>query len=69
MQYEMKEICEVIEKEKEAARTTGFLSFFETKGNRHRLLICVSIGFMIQWAGNGTHQLDHTVMKRRSVLI
>jgi MFS family permease len=29
------------------------MSFFETKGNRHRLLICILVGFMIQWAGNG----------------
>lgn len=29
------------------------MSFFETAGNRHRLLICILVGFMIQWAGNG----------------
>ncbi|KAJ9138373.1 General substrate transporter [Pleurostoma richardsiae] len=53
VQFELKEISLAIEKEREAARTTGFLSFFETKGNRHRLLICILVGFMIQWAGNG----------------
>lgn len=53
VRYEYSEICEAIGKEHEAARTTGFLSFFETKGNRHRFLICVLVGFMIQWAGNG----------------
>ena len=53
VKYELSEICEAIEKEREAARTTGFLSFFETKGNRHRLAICILVGFMIQWAGNG----------------
>ncbi|KAK5020650.1 hypothetical protein LTR60_000334 [Cryomyces antarcticus] len=53
VQYEYKEICEVIEKEREIAKTTGFGSFLETRGNRHRLLICVLVGFMIQWAGNG----------------
>lgn len=54
VQYEYNEIIEVIEKERQAARITGFLSFFETRGNRHRLLICILVGFMIQWAGNGT---------------
>lgn len=53
VQWEYSEICQAIDMEKEAARTTGFKSFFETKGNRHRLLICVLVGFMIQWAGNG----------------
>ncbi|ORY09612.1 aflYb/ hxtA/ putative hexose transporter [Clohesyomyces aquaticus] len=49
VRYELSEICEAIEKEKEASKTTGFMSFFETKGNRHRLLICVLVGFMIQY--------------------
>lgn len=53
VKYEFSEICEAIEKEREAAKTTGFMSFFETRGNRHRLLICVLVGIMIQWAGNG----------------
>ncbi|KAF1992683.1 general substrate transporter [Amniculicola lignicola CBS 123094] len=53
VQFEFSEICEAIEKEREMAKTVGFASFFHTKGNRHRLLICVLVGFMIQWAGNG----------------
>ncbi|KZF23033.1 putative transporter [Xylona heveae TC161] len=53
VQYEFQEICEVIEKEKEAARNSGFMSFFESKGNIHRFAICVLVGVMIQWAGNG----------------
>jgi sugar porter (SP) family MFS transporter len=53
VQYEFAEICEAIEKEREAARTTGWAHFLETRGNRHRFLICVLVGFMIQWAGNG----------------
>ncbi|KAJ4301733.1 hypothetical protein N0V90_003826 [Kalmusia sp. IMI 367209] len=53
VQFEISEISEAIEREREAAKTTGFMSFFDTKGNRHRLLICVLVGFMIQWAGNG----------------
>jgi len=53
VQYEFSEICEAIEQEREIASSTGFMSFFESRGNRHRLLICILVGFMIQWAGNG----------------
>jgi MFS family permease len=53
VQFEYQEICQALELEKEAARSTGWSTFFATKGNRHRLLICVLVGFMIQWAGNG----------------
>ncbi|KAJ4352494.1 uncharacterized protein N0V89_007842 [Didymosphaeria variabile] len=53
VRFEFSEIHEAIFREREASKTTGFLSFFETRGNRHRLLICVLVGFMIQWAGNG----------------
>lgn len=53
VKFEFGEICETIEREREVAKATGFISFFETRGNRHRLLICILVGFMIQWAGNG----------------
>jgi hypothetical protein len=53
VQFEYLEICHALELEKEAAKSTGWSTFFATKGNRHRLLICVLVGFMIQWAGNG----------------
>lgn len=51
--FEFKEICAAIDQEREIAKSTGMMSFFQTKGNRHRLLICILVGFMIQWAGNG----------------
>ncbi|TIA27288.1 general substrate transporter, partial [Aureobasidium pullulans] len=53
VQYEFQEICQAIEMEKQAAKSTGWSTFFATKGNRHRFLICILVGFMIQWAGNG----------------
>ncbi|KAF2717454.1 general substrate transporter [Polychaeton citri CBS 116435] len=53
VQFEYQEICRAIEVEKDAAKSTDWSTFFATKGNRHRLLICVLVGFMIQWAGNG----------------
>lgn len=53
VQFEYQEICQTLEAEKAAAKSTGWATFFATKGNRHRLLICILVGFMIQWAGNG----------------
>ncbi|KAK4962084.1 hypothetical protein LTR10_002581 [Elasticomyces elasticus] len=53
VQYEFEEICQALDVEKEAAKSTGWSTFFATKGNRHRFLICILVGFMIQWAGNG----------------
>ncbi|KAI7505100.1 general substrate transporter [Hortaea werneckii] len=53
VRFEYEEICQTLELEREVARSTGWSTFFATKGNRHRLLICILVGFMIQWAGNG----------------
>lgn len=50
--YEYSEICEAIERENAFEGNTWVL-FFSTPGNRHRLLICVLVGIIIQWAGNG----------------
>jgi MFS family permease len=46
--FEFREICEAVQSEK-----GGWASFFSTRGAIHRLMICVLVGFMIQWAGNG----------------
>lgn len=51
--YEFTEICETIEREAKVASGSSWGEFFRTKGNRHRFLICVLVGIMIQWAGNG----------------
>ncbi|SCO90265.1 related to hexose transporter protein [Fusarium oxysporum] len=32
--------------------SSSYLQFFRTKGNRHRLFLVVSLGFIIQWCGN-----------------
>ncbi|KAK5707474.1 hypothetical protein LTR97_000008 [Elasticomyces elasticus] len=53
VQYEFEEICQALDVEKEAAKSTGWSTFFATKGNRHPFLICILVGFMNQWAGNG----------------
>jgi hypothetical protein len=53
VRLEFEEIIQVFDEEKEIAKSTGFAEFFQTKGNRHRLLTCVLVGFFTQWAGNG----------------
>uniref|UniRef100_A0A2D3V3J3 Related to hexose transporter protein n=1 Tax=Ramularia collo-cygni TaxID=112498 RepID=A0A2D3V3J3_9PEZI len=51
--FEFEEICETIQREANATDGSSWKMFFATRGNRHRLLICVIVGIMIQWAGNG----------------
>lgn len=42
-----------IEAEAEAEQGSGYSEMLRTRGNRHRLLISVTLGFFDQWAGNG----------------
>ncbi|KAK6330451.1 hypothetical protein TWF696_003342 [Orbilia brochopaga] len=42
-----------LQREFVGAQRGQFREFFETAGNRLRLFICVMVGIMIQWAGNG----------------
>lgn len=51
VQLEYAEIVEAIEAEKAATKGSSYTQFFKTKGNRHRLIICILVGFMCQWAG------------------
>ncbi|KZL78159.1 hexose transporter [Colletotrichum tofieldiae] len=50
---EMEEIRTALRLESEASRTTSYLSFFHTPGNRRRFLIILCVGFFSQWSGNG----------------
>jgi len=49
---ELQEISDTIKLEKEFS-SNSWLELIRTKGNRHRLLICVTAGFFSQWSGNG----------------
>lgn len=51
VQYEYRLICNTITAEK--TNTTKWSSFFSSRGNMHRLAICVLVGLMQEWAGNG----------------
>jgi len=52
VQIEYREIRETLALEKEF-EGNGWIELFQTPGNRHRLIILVSLGFFSQWSGNG----------------
>lgn len=52
VQIEYREIRETLALEKEF-EGNGWLELFQTKGNRHRLIILISLGFFSQWSGSG----------------
>lgn len=51
--YEMFEITETLRVEQEATSSASYVEMTRTKGNRHRLLITITIAFFSQWAGQG----------------
>ncbi|KAF4219156.1 hypothetical protein CNMCM6457_003246 [Aspergillus fumigatiaffinis] len=50
---EFQEICAAIRAEQDAHKGASYLEVFRTPGNRHRLIISLSLGFFAQWVGNG----------------
>ncbi|POR36715.1 Lactose permease [Tolypocladium paradoxum] len=50
--FEYREIKQTIETERSAKRSTSYLDFFKTKGNRWRLVIVISLGIISQYSGN-----------------
>ncbi|KAL3484846.1 general substrate transporter [Aspergillus germanicus] len=50
---EVNEIQGAIVAEKEANASASYMDMIKTPGNRHRLLITVTLGFTSQWCGNG----------------
>ena len=52
VQLQIHEIKETIRLEKEF-ESNGWMELIRTKGNRHRILICITAGFFSQWSGNG----------------
>lgn len=55
VQHEFEQMCRMIPLEKEGGRK-GWCTFFSSKGYFHILSICVLIGFMEEWAGNGKNK-------------
>ncbi|KAK6823140.1 hypothetical protein RU639_006070 [Aspergillus parasiticus] len=51
--FELEEIVNTLRAEKEAREGTSWADMFRTKGNRHRSLISITVGFFSQWNGVG----------------
>jgi sugar porter (SP) family MFS transporter len=59
---EMQEIADTLKLEQEF-EGNSWMELIRTKGNRHRMLICVAAGFFSQWSGNGlVSYYLHTVL-------
>jgi hypothetical protein len=52
VQFEYAEIKETIRLEFLHQKTSSYLDFIRTKGNRYRLALIVSLGLISQWSGN-----------------
>jgi hypothetical protein len=52
VQLEIEEIHSTLKLEQEF-QSQGWSILWKTKGNRHRMLICIASGFFSQWSGNG----------------
>lgn len=52
VQFEYQEIKETIRMEFEASKSSSYLDFFRTRGNRYRFAILISLGIFSQWSGN-----------------
>lgn len=55
VQDEFYHICKSIDAESDPS-CRRWSSFFATRSNMHRVSICVILGFMQEWSGNGTRQ-------------
>jgi MFS family permease len=53
VQFEYLEIRETLRLEYRDAKSSSYLDFFKTKGNRYRLLLVMGLGLFSQWSGNG----------------
>ncbi|KAJ6038248.1 general substrate transporter [Penicillium canescens] len=53
VEQELHLIQSSIQAEIEAERSSGYAEMVRSPGNRHRLLISVTLGFFDQWVGNG----------------
>ena len=51
--FEMAQIRHALKLEREFSKSTSWMAFFRTRGNRRRLAIIVAIALFSQWSGNG----------------
>jgi MFS family permease len=52
VQFEYREIKETLRLEFQAKKSSSFLDFLRTRGNRYRLLLIIALGLFSQWSGN-----------------
>ena len=52
VQFEFREIKETLRLEFEYKKSSSYLDFFRTRGNRYRLALLVSLGVISQYSGN-----------------
>jgi MFS family permease len=53
VQFEFREIKETLRIEFMYQKSSSYLDFLRSKGNRYRLLLLASLGLFSQWSGNG----------------
>lgn len=53
VQDEYDQICASIHVEADQKSASRWSAFFRSKGDIHRLTICILLGFMQEWTGNG----------------
>lgn len=53
VQEEFDQICSSIRAEADLKSSSGWSAFLRTRGDMHRLSICILLGFMQEWTGNG----------------
>lgn len=53
VQFEFTEIRETLRIEMAHKKTSSYVDFLKTKGNRRRLITLLSLGLFSQWSGNG----------------
>jgi sugar porter (SP) family MFS transporter len=52
VQFEYREIKETIRLEFEFSKSSSYMDFFRSKGNRYRFFVLISLGIFSQWSGN-----------------
>ncbi|RFU35585.1 hypothetical protein B7463_g818, partial [Scytalidium lignicola] len=53
VQFEFLEIRETLRLEYQFKKSSSFLDFAKTKGNRYRFMLVIGLGLFSQWSGNG----------------
>jgi len=52
VQFEFREIKETLRLEFQYKKTSSYMDFLRTKGNRYRLALLISLGIISQYSGN-----------------